>query len=296
MADELLFATELLITGILIGLMYAMVGLGFVLIYKASGVFNFAQGALTLFAALTFVGLSASFGFWLALVMTILVMVGLGIAAERIVFRPLTARPPLIIFMATIGFAYVLEGSAQIIWGTQPRGLKFGMPIEPVQVGGVYISQSDLISAAVAALCVGLLTLFFRKTRIGLALRAIANDHVAAVAVGVPFRHVWAVAWALAGLVALVAGLLWGSRIGVHFAMSLIALKALPVLIIGGIESIPGVIIAGMIVGAAEALGEGFLGSAVGGGIQDVTAYVVALIFLIFRPYGLFGQKPIERV
>lgn len=296
MLDELLFATELLITGMLIGLMYAMVGLGFVLIYKASGVFNFAQGALTLFAALTFVGLYSFIGFWPALAATVVVMIALGVAAERIVFRPLIARPPLVIFMATVGFAYMLEGSAQMVWGTQPRGLKFGMPLDPVEVGGIFISKADLIAAAVAAICVALLVLFFQKTRVGLALRAIANDHVAAVAVGIPFRHVWAIAWALAGLVALVAGMLWGSRIGVHFGMSLIALKALPVLIIGGIESIPGVIIAGMIVGAAEALGEGFLGSLVGGGVQDVTAYIVALLFLLFRPYGLFGQRAIERV
>ncbi len=296
MLNELLYATELLITGVLIGVMYAMVGLGFVLIYKASGVFNFAQGALTLFAALTFVGILSLSNFWVALATTAVIMAAIGVAAERFVFRPLTARPPLIIFMATVGFAYILEGSAQMIWGTQPRGLKFGMPIDPLQVAGIFISKADMIAAAVAAACVGLLIVFFQKTRIGLGLRAIASDHVAAVAVGIPLRHVWAVAWALAGLVALVAGMLWGSRIGVHFGMSLIALKALPVLIIGGIESIPGVIIAGMIVGAAEVLGEGFLGPLVGGGVQDVTAYVVALLFLIFRPYGLFGQRAIERV
>jgi branched-chain amino acid transport system permease protein len=293
---DLIYAVELLMTGLLIGLMYSMVALGFVLIYKASAVFNFAQGAMTLFAALTIVGLLPKIGFVGAVVSTILVMAVLAVAVERSVFRPLVGRPPLVIFMATVGLAYILEGVAQIIWGTQPHGLKLGIPLEPLKVAGVFISKPDLVAAATAGVSVFLLILVFQKTKIGLGLRAIANDHIAASAVGVPLRRVWAVAWALAGLVAIIAGVLWGSRIGVHFAMSLIALKALPVLIIGGIESIPGAIVGGLIIGAVEALGEGFFGPLVGGGVQDVMAYFVALLFLIFRPHGLFGQEIIERV
>ncbi|MGD9867766.1 MAG: branched-chain amino acid ABC transporter permease, partial [Hyphomicrobiales bacterium] len=188
------------------------------------------------------------------------------------------------------------EGVAQIVWGTQPHGLKLGFPIDPLIIGGVFISKSDMISAAAAGILVLLLVLFFQKTKIGLGLRAIADDHVAAQSVGIRLSKVWAVVWILAGIIAIATGLLWGNRIGVHFAMSLIALKALPVLIIGGIESVPGVIIAGVIVGVAEALGEGFIGPMVGGGVQDVMAYFVALLFLVVRPHGLFGQEGIERV
>jgi branched-chain amino acid transport system permease protein len=292
---DLVYAVELLVTGLLIGVMYAMVALGFVLIYKASGVFNFAQGAMTLFAALTLVGLMPLIGFWAALVLTLVGMAGIAVAAERLIFRPLIARPPLVVFAATIGFAYVLEGGAQMVWGTQPRGLKLGLPTEPLMVFGVFVSTADLISAATAGLLVALLVLFFQHTKTGLALRALAADEVAAFSVGIPRRQVLRVAWALAGVVALAAGMLWGSRIGVHFGMTLIVLKALPVLIIGGIESIPGVILAGMMVGATEALGEGFVGPWVGGGVQDVAAYLIALLFLIVRPYGFFGQPAIER-
>lgn len=293
---DLIFGVELFITGLLIGLMYSMVALGFVLIYKASSVFNFAQGAMTLFAALTIVGLIPSVGLWGALALTFVVMCIAAIAVERIIFRPLIGSPPLAIFMATVGLAYILEGSAQIAWGTQPQGLKLGIPLDPLKIAGVYISKPDLIAAAAAGVFVVGLILFFQKTKVGLGLRAIADDHVAAQAAGIPLRRVWAAAWALAGVVAIAAGMLWGSRIGVHFAMSLIALKALPVLIIGGIESIPGVIVGGLIVGTAEALGEGFIGAYVGGGVQDVMAYLVALMFLVFRPYGLFGQTAITRV
>jgi len=294
--DDLIYGVELLITGLLIGLMYSMVALGFVLIYKASAVFNFAQGAMTLFAALTIVGFLPLAGLWGALAITVVVMCLLGVAVERSVFRPLIGSPPLVIFMATVGLAYVLEGAAQIAWGTQPKGLKLGIPLEPLMIGGVFVSKPDLFAAAAAGLFVAVLVAIFQKTKVGLGLRAIADDHVAAQAVGVPLRRVWAIAWAIAGIVAIAAGVLWGSRIGVHFAMSLIALKALPVLIIGGIESIPGAIVGGLIVGAAEALGEGFLGPLVGGGVQDVMAYLVALAFLIVRPHGLFGQEIIERV
>ncbi|MCY4396118.1 MAG: branched-chain amino acid ABC transporter permease [Rhodospirillaceae bacterium] len=294
--NNLVYGIELAVTGLLIGSMYSMVALGFVLIFKASSVFNFAQGAMTLFAALTLVGLIPLVGFWVALLLTVAVMGGVAVFAERAIFRPLVGAEPLVIFVATLGLAFILEGSAQIFWGTQPHGLKLGLPVEPLMIGGVFVSMPDFISALAAAFFVVLLVLFFHKTRIGLGLRAIADDHVAAQSMGIQLRKVWTIVWVLAGIVALAAGMLWGARIGVHFAMSLIALKALPVLIIGGIESIPGAIVAGLIVGVAEALGEGFIGPLVGGGVQDIMAYLVALLFLMFRPYGLFGEEMIERV
>jgi len=293
---ELMFGIELLITGMLIGLMYSMVALGFVLIYKASSVFNFAQGAMTLFAALTVVGLIPHVGFAWSLLITAVVMCVVAVGAERIVFRPLMGSTQLTIFMGTVGFASILEGAAQMIWGTRPHGLKLGIPHEPLMLGEVYVSKPDLISAAIAGLLVIAIVLFFKRTKIGLGLRAIADDPAAAQVVGIPLHRVWAVAWALAGMVAIASGVLWGSRIGVHFAMSLIALKALPVLIIGGIDSVAGVIVAGLIVGAAEALGEGYIGTHIGGGVQDVMAYVVALLFLMFKPSGLFGQATIQRL
>jgi branched-chain amino acid transport system permease protein len=294
--DDVIYAIELTVTGMLNGVMYSMIALGFVLIYKASSVFNFAQGAMTLFAALTLVGFIPIVGFWTALILAVLAMCAIALFAERVIFRPLIGGAPLVIFMATLGLALILEGTAQIIWGTQPYGLKLGFPVSPLIVGGVYVSKADLIAAATAGIFVTLLVLFFQKTKTGLGLRAIADDHVAAQSVGIPLRKVWAVVWVLAGIVALAAGMLWGNRIGVHFAMSLIALKALPVLIIGGIESIPGAIIAGLFVGMAEALGEGFIGPYVGGGVQDIMAYLVALAFLCFFPHGLFGEEIIERV
>jgi branched-chain amino acid transport system permease protein len=293
---DLIFGIELLITGMLIGLMYSMVALGFVLIYKASSVFNFAQGAMTLFAALTVVGLIPYVGFAWSLMIATVVMCVVAVGAERIVFRPLMGSSQLTIFMGTVGFASILEGAAQMIWGTKPRGLQLGIPAEPLMLGEVFVSKPDLISAAIAGLLVVAIILFFRRTKIGLGLRAIADDPAAAQVVGIPLHRVWAVAWALAGMVAIASGVLWGSRIGVHFAMSLIALKALPVLIIGGIDSVAGVIVAGLIVGAAEALGEGFIGTHIGGGVQDVMAYVVALLFLMFKPSGLFGQAAIQRL
>ena len=293
---DVIFGIELLVTGLLIGLMYSMVALGFVLIFKASSVFNFAQGAMTLFAGLTVVGLLPYVGLPASLLITAAVMCLVAMGAERVVFRPLMGSSQLTIFMGTVGFASILEGAAQIVWGTKPRGLKFGIPSDPLKIGEVFVSKPDMFAAAVAALLVVGMVLFFRRTKIGLGLRAIADDPGAAGVVGIPLRRVWAVAWALAGIVAMASGVLWGSRIGVHFAMSLIALKAIPVLIIGGIDSIAGVIVAGLIVGAAEALGEGFIGTYIGGGVQDVMAYVVALLFLMFRPSGLFGQTTIQRM
>ncbi|BBK32709.1 amino acid/amide ABC transporter membrane protein 1 (HAAT family) [Stella humosa] len=294
--NDLVYAVELTITGLLIGVMYAMVALGFVLIYKASAVFNFAQGAMTLFAALMVVGLRPVFGLAGALAAALAGMAVIAVAVERFVLRPLVGRSALAIFMATVAVASILEGVAQIVWGNQPRGLKLDLPAAPLQFHGVYVSPADLMGAGVAGLSVLLIALFFRWTRVGLGLRALASDPIAAQAMGVPTHRVWAAAWTLAGAVAIVAGVLWGSRIGVHFGMTQITLKALPILIIGGIESIPGVILAGLLVGAAEALGEGFLGPIVGGGVQEMIAYLAALLVLLLRPHGLLGEKSVERI
>jgi branched-chain amino acid transport system permease protein len=301
MPIEFIFFIEVLAGGLLAGVMYALVALGFVLIYKASGVFNFAQGAMVFFAALTFVSLvERGWNFWLALVVTLAVMVLLGIATERLVLRPMINQPPITLFMATIGLTFVLEGLSQLIWGSQPHGLELGIPDVPMewlsQGWNVNISQFDLFAAAVAGLLVAVLAVFFHKTRIGRALRAVADDHQAALAVGIPLQHIWAIVWAVAGFVALVAGLMWGVRNGVQFALTFVALKALPVLILGGFESIAGAIVGGLIIGATEKLAEVYIGPFVGGGIESWFAYVVALIFLLFRPEGLFGEKIIDRV
>jgi branched-chain amino acid transport system permease protein len=276
--------------------MYALVALGFVLIYKASGVFNFAQGAMTLFAALALVGVLARVGLGLAIAFALAVMVAFAVAMERVVLRPLVGRPPLSIFMATIGVSFVLEGVAQSIWGAEPKGLNLGISTKPFEMGGVYIGRVELYSAVAAAVLVAALIWFFQKTTIGLGLRAVSDDHEAALSVGISLRRVWAITWTIAGLVAVAAGIAWGTRLGVHFAVVLIAFKALPVIIIGGIESIPGAILAGLIVGATENLAEGFIGPAVGGGVKDFFPYLIALVFLLARPYGLFGREVIERV
>ena len=298
---EFVFFVEVLAGGLLAGVMYALVALGFVLIYKASGVFNFAQGAMVFFAALTFVSLTeAGWNFWLALVVTLAAMVLLGIATERVVLRPLVNQAPITLFMATIGLTFVLEGLSQMIWGSQPHGLELGVPDVPMewlsQRWNVNISQFDLFAALVAGVLVAVLALFFQKTRICRALRAVADDHQAALAVGIPLQHIWAIVWAVAGFVALVAGLMWGVRNGVQYALTFVALKALPVLILGGFESILGAIVGGLIIGATEKLAEVYLGPFVGGGIESWFAYVVALVFLLFRPEGLFGEKIIDRV
>jgi branched-chain amino acid transport system permease protein len=287
--------------GLLAGVMYSLVALGFVLIYKASGVFNFAQGAMVFFAALTFVSLTErGWNFWLALVVTLAVMVLLGIVTERVVLRPLVNQPQITLFMATIGLTFVLEGLSQLIWGSQPHGLELGIPDVPIewlsQKWNVNISQFDLFAAFVAGALVAVLAVLFQKTRIGRALRAVADDHQAALAVGIPLQHIWAIVWGVAGFVALVAGLMWGVRNGVQFALTFVALKALPVLLIGGFESIPGAIIGGLIIGTTEKLAEVYFGPMVGGGIESWFAYVVALLFLLVRPEGLFGEKHIDRV
>jgi branched-chain amino acid transport system permease protein len=296
------FFFEVLIGGLLAGVMYSLVALGFVLIYKASGVFNFAQGGMVFFAALTFVGLQEKFGlpFWAAFVLALGAMVLVGIATERIVLRPLVNQPQITLFMATIGLAFFIEGLAQLIWGTNVRRLDLGIKDEPIPYildkFDMAISGFDLIAALVAGVLVAVLAVFFQVTRVGRALRAVADDHQAALAVGIPLKQIWAIVWSVAGFVALVAGLMWGARNGVQFALTFVALKALPVLIIGGFESVTGAIVGGLIIGAAEKLAEVYIGPHIGGGIEGWFAYVLALLFLLVRPEGLFGEKRIDRV
>ena len=295
------FFFEVLIGGLLSGVMYSLVALGFVLIYKASGVFNFAQGAMVFFAAITFVGLTEhGVNFWLALPIVMAVMVVLGIVIERFVLRPLVNQPQITLFMATIGLAYFVEGLAQMFWGAGVHGLELGIQDEPMpsimDAFGIGVSRFDLFAALVAGVLVAVLALFFQKTRVGRALRAVADDHQAALAVGIPLQHIWAIVWSVAGFVALVAGLMWGARNGVSFSLTFIALKALPVLILGGFESVPGAIVGGLIIGASEKLAEVYIGPHVGGGIEGWFGYVFALLFLLVRPEGLFGEKHIDRV
>jgi len=256
----MLFALEVTVTGLLIGLMYSLVALGFVLIYKASGVFNFAQGPMTLFAAFALVSFLTVLPMGLSLIGVLIIMVVLAYVVERVILRPLVARPPLVLFMATIGLSFFLEGLAQAIWGTQPRGLDIGIIDTPFDLGGLLISKMDLFGAGVAGVLLFWLVWFFQKTRTGRALRAVSDDHEAALSVGIPLKSAWTITWAIAGVVALAAGVQWGARLGVQFSLTLIALKALPVLIIGGFDSVPGAILGGLIVGASENLAEIFLG------------------------------------
>lgn len=402
---DFLFFIEVLVGGLLSGIMYSLVALGLVLIFKASSIFNFAQGALVLFGALTFVLLTEVTGdFWMwtgglaiglagaaavmlllqrlqstsgtikqfstkylprmplfiaalvlvvlalfvdggqnmwravfvtmliflmlttaihspkwaigvllglavialvtdgavtyrAFAVTLVVVIGLAIAIERIVLRPMVNQEPIILFMATIGLNYVIEGVAQGVWDADVHALDIGIPDVPFTIGGVYFSQFDLFAGLIAAVLVTALAIFFQKTRVGRALRAVADDHQAALSVGIPLKNIWAVVWAAAGIVALVAGLMWGSKLGVQFSISLLAFKALPVIIIGGFTSIPGAIIGGLIVGATEKLFEVFVGLPYfGGGTENWTPYMLGMFFLMFRPQGLFGEKIIERV
>lgn len=291
------FFLEVLVTGLLVGIMYSLVALGFALIFKASDVFNMAQGDMSLLAGLALVGfLELNFPLWLALVCTIAIMTILAYVTVFVVLKPLVARPPIMLFMATFGLAYMIQGIGQSIWGTQAKGLNLGIPDIPVTLGGVFLSTFDLTFGAVAGILVVILVWFFHKTRTGRALRAVSDDHEAALSVGIPLLKAWAVTWVIAGIVAVVAGIAWGTRMGVQFSISYIALKALPVLIIGGLDSITGVIIAGLVVGAGENLAEVFIGPYVGGGIQTFFPYLLALIVLYFKPYGLFGKEIIERV
>jgi len=307
------FFLETLFGGLMAGMLYSLVALGFVLIYKASGVFNFAQGAMVLFAALAM----ARFAEWvplftglsqpvlvnlIAFVLAGGVMFIVAWLIERLVLRRLVNQEGTTLLMATLGIAYFLEGLGQSIFGNDIYKIDIGMPKDPVMAfenvfqGGLLINQEDLIAALIAALLVALLSLFFQKTSTGRALRAVADDHQAAQSIGIPLNHIWVIVWCVAGVVALVAGMIWGSKLGVQFSLATIALRALPVVILGGLTSVPGAIIGGLIIGVGEKLSEVFLGPYVGGGIEIWFAYVLALLFLLVRPQGLFGEKIIDRV
>ncbi|MGZ5035698.1 MAG: branched-chain amino acid ABC transporter permease [Usitatibacter sp.] len=293
---------EVALGGLLTGVLYSLVALGLVLIFKASGVFNFAQGAMVLFAALSLVRLMEKMPFALALLATLAIMFALAWAIERLVLRPLVNQEPIVLFMATLGVAYFLDGFGQSLWGSEIYTLNVGMPKEPKIIlegafdGGVLLDMEDLVAAGIAAALVTALMLFFQKTGTGRALRAVADDHQAAQSVGIPLNRIWVIVWSVAGLVALVAGVVWGSKLGVQFSLSQVALKALPVVILGGFTSIPGAIVGGLIIGLGEKLSEVYLGPTFGGGIENWFAYVLALVFLLFRPEGLFGEKIIDRV
>jgi branched-chain amino acid transport system permease protein len=297
MASSPTFLAEVFLGGIATGLMYSLVALGFVLIFKASGVFNFAQGVMVLFAALTLVGLmEKGVPVPIALLLTMAVMIALAFAIERVVLRPLVNQEPIILFMATIGLNFFLEGFGEMLWGANVKRLDVGIPDRSVMLAGIQVNQLEMSAAGTAAVLVTVLAVFFQRTRIGRALRAVADDHEAALSIGIPLKTIWIIVWSVAGLVAIVAGIMWGAKSGVQFSLSLIALKALPVLILGGFTSVPGAVVGGLIVGVGEKLGEVYWGPLVGGAIENWFAYVVALVFLLFRPQGLFGEKIIERV
>jgi branched-chain amino acid transport system permease protein len=328
MYDQLLYASEAALNGLMAGVMYSLVALGFVLIFKASGIFNYAQGVMALFAALTLVGLmegqipfahliNAVFGTnlhhfgWtlpaaVAIALTAALMVGFAILVEKLVLKHLVNQEPIILFMATIGLAYFLEGFGDIMWGSDIKKLDVGLPqgisdtIDTVTFNwlgyGFFIDNLDIVATVIAALLVISLTLFSQYSKQGRALRAVADDHQAALSVGISLRFIWVLVWSIAGFVALVAGIMWGTKSGVQFSLSLIALKALPVLMLGGFTSIPGAIVGGLIIGMGEKLFEFFIGPMIGGATENWFAYVLALLFLVFRPQGLFGEKIIERV
>jgi branched-chain amino acid transport system permease protein len=297
MAGSPTFLVEVLLGGIATGLMYSLVALGFVLIFKASGVFNFAQGVMVLFAALTLVGLmEKGLPVPVALVLTMAVMIALAFAIERVVLRPLVNQEHIILFMATIGLNFFLEGFGEMLWGANVKRLDVGIPDRTLTLAGIQVNQLEMSAAGTAAVLVAVLAVFFQRTRIGRALRAVADDHEAALSIGIPLKTIWIIVWSVAGLVAIVAGVMWGAKSGVQFSLSLIALKALPVLILGGFTSVPGAVVGGLIIGVGEKLGEVYWGPLVGGAIENWFAYVVALVFLLFRPQGLFGEKIIERV
>jgi len=295
------FFFEVLIGGLLSGVMYSLVALGFVLIYKASGVFNFAQGAMVYFAALTFAGI-ADMGapLPLAFIGAFAAMALLGIVTERVVLRPLVNQPQITLFMATIGLTFFVEGLAQIAWGASTRRIDLAIQDEPIPYildnFNIVVSSFDLIAASIAGGLVAILAAFFQYTKIGRALRAVADDHQAALSIGIPLQHIWAIIWSVAGFVALVAGMLWGARNGAQFALTFVALKALPVLILGGFTSVLGAIVGGLIIGSSEKLAEVYIGPMVGGGIENWFPYVLALFFLLVRPEGLFGERHIDRV
>jgi branched-chain amino acid transport system permease protein len=295
------------------GVLYSVVALGFVLIFKASGVFNFAQGAMVLFAALAMARFSEWVPAWLgfeslllaniiAFVLAAMCMLVFAWLVERLVLRHLVNQEAVTLLMATLGITYFLDGFGQTIFGSAVYRINVGMPKEPIFVldnlfqGGLLVNKEDLIAALIAATLVAVLSLFFQKTTTGRALRAVADDHQAAQSIGIPLNRMWVIVWFVAGITALVAGIIWGSKIGVQFSLTTVALKALPVIILGGLTSVPGAIIGGLIIGVGEKLSEVYLGPLVGGGIEIWFAYVLALVFLLFRPQGLFGEKIIDRV
>ena len=295
--DSPIFFMEVVINGMLTGILYSLVALGYVLIFKASGVFNFAQGAMVLFAPLTLVGLmETGVPFPIAFILTILVMIALAMLIEWSMLRRLVNQDGMILFMATIGLSFVLEGSSQIIWGSDVKKLDIGLPDSSFEIWGMLLNTLDLSAAAVAALLVGALALLFQYTATGRALRAVADDHQAALSIGIPLGKMWVIVWSVAGIIALVSGMVWGAKSGVQFSLTLIALKALPVLILGGVTAIPGAIIGGLIIGVGEKVAEIYWGPVFGGAIEGWFAYMLALVFLMFRPQGMFGDKIIERV
>jgi branched-chain amino acid transport system permease protein len=307
------FFLETLIGGLMTGMLYSLVALGFVLIFKASGVFNFAQGAMVLFAALAM----ARFAEWIPKLLgfesqlignligfacAVAVMFALAWLIERLVLRHLVNQEGATLLMATLGITYFLEGLGQTIFGSDIYKIDVGLPKDPLMIlesafeGGILVNKEDLYAALIAAVMVILLTTFFQKTATGRALRAVADDHQAAQSIGIPLNRIWVIVWCVAGITALVAGIIWGSKLGVQFSLATVAMRALPVVILGGLTSVPGAIIGGLIIGVGEKLSEVFLGPFVGGGIEIWFAYVLALVFLLFRPQGLFGEKIIDRV
>ena len=296
------FFLETLFGGLMVGMLYSLVALGFVLIFKASGVFNFAQGAMVLFAALAVARISEVVPLPLAFVATIFIMAVLAWLIERLVLRHLVNQDAVVLLMATLGVTYFLDGFGQTLWGSDIYKIDTGLPKTPVIVaeklfeGGILINTEDLVAAGVAALLVLALALFFQRTPTGRALRAVADDHQAAQSIGIPLNRIWVIVWTVAGFVALVAGVIWGSKLGVQFSLSLVALKALPVVILGGLTSVPGAIIGGLIIGVGEKVSEVYIGSQIGGGIEIWFGYVLVLFVLLVRPQGLFGEKIIDRV
>jgi len=307
------FFLETLLGGLMVGMLYSLVALGFVLIFKASGVFNFAQGVMVLFAALAMARFAGWLPVWLgfeskwlantlAFLVAALIMIALAWFIERLVLGKLVNQDGITLLMATLGISYFLEGIGQTAFGSDIYPIDVGMPKDPAFIlegvfpGGLLISREDLYAALVAAALVALLSLFFQKTATGRALRAVADDHQAAQSIGIPLGRIWVIVWSVAGIVALVAGVIWGSKLGVQFSLSLVALKALPVVILGGLTSVPGAIIGGLIIGVGEKLSEIYIGPYFGGGIEIWFAYVLALCFLLVRPQGLFGEKIIDRV
>ena len=291
------FFAEVVINGLLTGVMYSLVALGFVLIFKASEIFNFAQGVMVLFAALSLVGLmELGIPAWIAVVLALAIMVVLALVIERVMLRPLVNQDPFILFMSTIGLTFFLEGFGETLWGSNVKRLDIGIPKDVIEYEGILLSQFDIIAALVGAVLVFGLAIFFTKTPIGRALRAVADDHQAALSVGIPLKTIWVIVWSVSGGVALVAGIMWGAKSGVQFSLSLIALKALPVLILGGLTSISGAIVGGLIIGVGEKVAEIYWGPLIGGAIENWFAYILAMVFLLFRPQGLFGERIIERV